>query len=105
MAMYDPDHPGELIRETLEGLREETGQKLTIEEVAQGLMTTRKTLSAIINGKQAVTPEMAIKLAVAFKNTSAEFWLRAQENYTLARARKNIDTRKIRVFWKPQQAL
>lgn len=103
--MYDPDHPGELIRETLEGLREETGQKLTIEEVAQGLMTTRKTLSAIINGKQAVTPEMAIKLAVAFKNTSAEFWLRAQENYTLARAKKNIDTRKIRVFWKPQQAL
>ncbi len=39
MAIYDPDHPGELIRETLEGLREETGQKLTIEEVAQGLMT------------------------------------------------------------------
>lgn len=105
MAMYDPARPGELIRETLEGLREETGQKLTIEEVAQGLMTTRKTLSAIINGKQAVTPEMAIKLATAFKNTTPEFWLRAQENYNLAKARKNVDTKKIRVFWKPQQAL
>lgn len=105
MAMYDPAHPGELIRETLEGLREETGQKLTIEEVAQGLMTTRKTLSAIINGKQAITPEMAIKLAAAFKNTSLEFWIRAQENYNLAQARKNVDTKKIRVFWKPQQTL
>ncbi len=58
MAMYNPAHPGELIRETLEGLREETGQKLTIEEVAKGLTTTRKTLSAIINCKQRVTPEM-----------------------------------------------
>ncbi len=101
MAMYDPAHPGELIRETLEGLREETGQKLTIEEVAQGLMTTRKTLSAIINGRQAVTPEMAIKLSVAFKNTSPEFWLRVQENYKLAQARKKVDTKKIRAFWKP----
>ncbi|OKS84907.1 type II toxin-antitoxin system RelE/ParE family toxin [Mucilaginibacter polytrichastri] len=27
MAMYDPAHPGELIRETLEGIHEETGQK------------------------------------------------------------------------------
>lgn len=104
MAMYDRAHPGELIQETLEGLQEETGQKLTIEEAAQGLMTTRKTLSAIINGKQAVTPEMAIKLATAFKNTTPQFWLRAQENYNLARAKKNVDTKKIGVFWKPQKA-
>lgn len=104
MAMYNPAHPGELIRETLEGLREETGQKLTIEEVAKGLTTTRKTLSAIINGKQRVTPEMAIKLAAGFKNTSPEFWLRVQENYDLAQARKNVDTKIIRVFWKPDLA-
>lgn len=105
MAMYDPAHPGELIRETLDGLREETGRKLTVKEVAEGLGTTRKTLSAIINGKQAITPEMAIKLSAAFKNTSAEFWLRVQENYDLARARKRIDTKNIRVFWKPSQAI
>lgn len=37
MAMFDPAHPGELIRETIEGLREETGKSLTIEEVAKGL--------------------------------------------------------------------
>ena len=48
------------------------GKNLTIEEVAKGLMTTRKTLSAIINGKHMITPEMSLKLAKAF-NTS--IWL------------------------------
>jgi addiction module HigA family antidote len=104
MTMYDPAHPGELIRETIEGLREETGERLTIEEVAKGLKTTRKTLSAIINGKQAITPEMALKLAKAF-NTSAEFWLHAQENYDLARARKKISVKDVRVFWKHRPAV
>ena len=37
MAMYDPAHPGELIRDTIEGLREETGKSLTIEESQKGL--------------------------------------------------------------------
>ncbi|MEJ7684394.1 MAG: hypothetical protein WKG06_42420 [Segetibacter sp.] len=40
--MFDPAHPGELLRETLESLREETGQKFSIREVAEGLDTTRK---------------------------------------------------------------
>ena len=101
MAMFNPAHPGEIIRETIEGLRVETGQKLPIEEVAKGLGTTRKTLSAIINGKQSVTPEMALRLEAAFTNTTAEFWLRVQENYDLARARQKIDTANVRVFWQP----
>ncbi len=104
MAMYNPAHPGELIRETLDGLREAKGKKLTIEEVAKGLGTTRKTLSAIINGKQSVTPDMALRLSKAF-NTSPEFWLHAQENYDLARARKNINIQKVKVFWKAKAAV
>lgn len=104
MAMCDPAHPGELIRETIEGLREETGKSLTIEEVAKGLKTTRKTLSAIINGKQSVTPEMALKLAKGF-NTSPEFWMHAQANYDLAQARKNTSVKDVRVFWKHRPAV
>ncbi len=104
MAIYDPAHPGELIRETLDGLCEETRMKLSIEEVAKGLGTTRKTLSAIMNGKQSVTPDMALRLGKAF-NTSPEFWLHAQENYDLAQARKSINTHKIKVFWKPNAAV
>ena len=101
MAMFDPAHPGELIRETLEGIQEETGQKLTVLQVASGLGTTRKTLSALINGKQGVTPEMALRLAKAF-NTTAEFWLHSQENYDLAAARKRVDVREVKVFWHSQ---
>lgn len=103
MAMFDPAHPGELIRETIAGIHEETGQKLTVLQVASGLGTTRKTLSAIINGKQSVTPEMALRLGKAF-NTTAEFWLHAQENYNLAQARKRVDVREVQVFWQPQVA-
>ena len=105
MALFDPAHPGELIRDTIEGLREETGQSLPIAEIAAGLGTTRKTLSAIINGKQRVTPEMAIRLATAFANTTAEFWLTVQENYDLAQARASIDTSRIRVFWQPANGI
>lgn len=101
MTLFDPAHPGELIRETLDGIREETGQKLTVAEAADGLGTTRKTLSAIINGKQSVTPEMAIRLGAAFANTTPEFWLSVQEHYDLAQARKKVDTSSIRTFWRP----
>ena len=100
MAMFNPAHPGELIRETMEGIIEETGNKLSIGQVANGLGTTRKTLSAIINGKQSITPEMAIKLSTGFANTTAEFWLQVQDNYNLFIARKKVDTKNIQVFWK-----
>jgi addiction module HigA family antidote len=103
MQMFDPAHPGELIRETLEGLKEETGNKFTVGQVATGLGTTRKTLSAIINGRQGVSPEMALRLSKAF-NTTAEFWMHAQENYDLAQARKKVDVKMITVFWSPQVA-
>jgi addiction module HigA family antidote len=98
--MFNPAHPGELIRETIEGIREETGKKLTIEEVAAGLSTTRKTLSAIINGKQSVTPEMAIKLSAAFTNTTPQFWLQVQDNFNLAQVRAKVNIKGIKVFWK-----
>ena len=103
MQMFDPAHPGELIRETLEGLKEETGNKLTVGQVATGLGTTRKTLSAIINGRQGVSPEMALRLSKAF-NTTAEFWMHAQENYDLAQARKRVNIEQVKVFWHPQVA-
>ncbi len=105
MPMYNPAHPGELIRETIEAIREETGMGLTIEEVATGLATTRKTLSTIMNGKQNVSPEMAVKLAAAFKNTTPEFWLRVQNNYDLAKAKKKVKISSIKVFWKAAAAM
>ncbi|GAC1310750.1 MAG: HigA family addiction module antitoxin [Mucilaginibacter sp.] len=103
MQMFNPAHPGELIREILDGLQQETGKKLTVEQVAIGLGTTRKTLSAIINGKQSVSPEMALRLSKAF-NATPEFWLHAQENYDLAQAKKKVNIQQVKVFWRPQVA-
>jgi addiction module HigA family antidote len=100
---FDPPHPGEFILETIEGLREE-GQHLTIEEVAKGLGTSRKNLSLIIHKRQGISPEMALRLAAAFRNTTAEFWLQAQEHYDLAAARKVVKTDNVRVFWEPKVA-
>ncbi len=99
MAMLNPAHPGELIRETLDGLYEETGKALTVKEVAAHLATTRKNLSAIINCKQGISPEMALKLAAAFTNTTAEFWLSVQNNYDLAQARSLVNTGSIKPLW------
>ncbi|WKN40808.1 HigA family addiction module antitoxin [Tunicatimonas pelagia] len=101
MAMFNPAHPGELIRETIEGIREETGEKLPIREVAEGLGVSQKTLDAILNGRQSVTPIMALRLEKAFPNTDAMFWLRAQENYDLAQARQAFEPKGIRQFWQP----
>lgn len=99
MTMFNPAHPGELIRETIDGLREETGKRYTIEDVAKALDTTRKTLSALLNKKQGVTPEMALKLAAAFQNTTPDFWLTVQDRYDLAEARRKYSTDKVQVMW------
>lgn len=77
MQMYDPPHPGEIIRELcLEPLG------LTVTRAAQALGVSRKTLSALLNGKVGVSPDMAIRLSIAFA-TSAESWLNQQMQYDL----------------------
>ena len=57
MDMYDPPHPGEIVREDcLKAL------DLTVTEAAKGLGVTRKTLSSILNGRSGITAEMALRL-------------------------------------------
>ena len=51
-------------------------------EAAEGLGVSRKTLSAILNGRAGISPEMAVRLSIAF-NTSAESWLNQQVQYDL----------------------
>jgi len=76
----EPKHPGEIIREDyLKPL------SMTISELASILGISRKTLSKILNGRGAITPDMALRLSRAF-NTSADFWLNLQKNYDLWKA-------------------
>ena len=83
MQMYNPPHPGEIIKELcLEPLG------LTVTRAAEALGVSRKTLSAIVNGRAGISPEMAIRLSMAF-DTSAESWLNQQVQYDLWQARQS----------------
>ncbi len=83
MLMHNPPHPGEVLKELcLEPLG------LTVTEAAKGLGVSRKTLSTILNGKSGISPEMAVRLSIAF-NTSSESWLNQQSQYDLWQAEQH----------------
>ena len=92
MKMHNPRHPGEILRELcIEPLG------LSITEAAEALGITRKTLSSILNGRSGISPEMAVRLSLAF-STSSESWLNQQAQYDLWEAekrRKKLNVRKL----------
>ena len=64
--MHNPPHPGEIIKELcIEPLG------ISVTEAADALGVSRKTLSSILNGRAGISPEMAVRLSIAF-DTSAE---------------------------------
>ncbi len=77
MTMFNPPHPGELLREMwLAPLA------LSITAAAERLKVSRKTLSEIVNGRAAVSPEMALRFELAF-GKSAQSWLGHQSAFDL----------------------
>ena len=90
MAMKNPPHPGEHVREDcLKPLG------LSITKAADVLGVSRLTLSNLVNGKNGVSPEMAIRLSKAFGG-SPEVWLGMQMQYDLAQAEKKAATIKVK---------
>jgi addiction module HigA family antidote len=85
MAMKNPPHPGGVVKDCIEDLG------LSVTDAAKVLDVTRPTLSRVINGRSAISPEMAIRLSKAFGSTP-EMWLRMQTAYDLAQARQHADT-------------
>ncbi len=84
MPMHNPAHPGEILKElVIEPLA------LTITDVAKHLNVSRKTLSKVLNGRGAVTPEMALRLELVFRRPSADHWLRLQNTHDLWVSRQN----------------
>jgi addiction module HigA family antidote len=82
MRMHNPPHPGEVLRELCLGPLD-----ISVSDAAKALGVSRKTLSAILNGRAGISPEMAVRLSIAF-DTSAESWLNQQTQYDLWIAEK-----------------
>jgi addiction module HigA family antidote len=76
-AHAHPPHPGELLRELWLA-----PMGLSITAAAGPLGVSRKTLSEVVNGHSAITPEMALRLELAF-GKSAQSWLGHQSAFDL----------------------
>jgi addiction module HigA family antidote len=77
-------HPGEILKmEIVEG------RGLTIGKASELLAVTRTTLSNIMNGKAAITPNIALRIETVFGG-SARLWVRLQSSFDLDVAKKNF---------------
>lgn len=79
--MFNPPHPGETLKEdVLPALG------LTVTEAAHQLGVTRSTLSRVLNGHAAISPEMARRIEAWLgpeRGGRAEIWLGLQMDYDL----------------------
>ncbi len=92
MNMFTPPHPGIILGEDcIKPLG------LTIKEAAFKMGITRQNLSDIVNGKTAISPVMALKIAKAF-NSNAEFWLNMQMKYDLWQAMQKTSLDDVQVI-------
>lgn len=80
LRMHNPPHPGEVLRKLC---FEPLG--LSVTKAAKALDVSRSTLSNLLHGRTGITPEMAMRLSIAF-DTTAESWMRQQVQYDLWKA-------------------
>jgi addiction module HigA family antidote len=84
MMMHNPPHPGELLRDEVI-----VALNLSVTEAASRLAMSRVALSRVLNGKAAISPDLALRLEQAGTGT-ARAWLAMQANYDLWRARQHV---------------
>ncbi len=77
MAMHNPPHPGEFIREVYI-----TPFRLCVRKLAGNLDVSPSTLNLLFNGETNISPEMALRLSKAL-GRSSESWLAMQDQYDL----------------------
>ena len=81
MKMHSPAHPGAILAQYM-------GESLTVSALARHLGMTRANLSMILNGRLGVTASVAVRLADAFPQSDAIFWLNLQAQFDIAKALK-----------------
>ena len=90
MAMHNPPHPGEFIREVYIFPFE-----LSARKVAESLSVSPSTLNRLLNGESNISPEMALRLSKAL-GRSPESWLAMQDHYDLWHARKKVSLKQVK---------
>lgn len=73
--MLNPSHPGEVLKEWLEGV--------SVTDAAERLGVTRAALSRVVNGSAGISPAMDIRLSQSL-GTTPGMWLRMQNAYDIA---------------------
>ena len=86
MKKIAPIHLGELLREELA----EIG--VSLNELSRALRVPMNRISAIANGKRAITADTAMRLARYF-GTSAQMWMNLQLAYDLEVAERELSAR------------
>ena len=89
MRMFDPPHPGNILRDYL--------GDVSVTAAAQHLGVTRAALSRILNGNAGISAEMALRLSEAL-GTSPELWIGMQSQYDLWQASKKRRRKVIRLL-------
>lgn len=95
--MKDPVHPGIVLRDTVLAPLE-----ISVSNAADRLNISRPALSRVLNGRAAISPELALRLEAAGVS-EARFWLNMQTNYDLAQAR-NRKRPPVKAIQPPQAA-
>ncbi len=87
MAMHNPPHPGEFIREIYV-----QPFALSARQVAANLKVSPSTFNRLLNGKSNISPEMALRLSKVL-GRSPESWLAMQDQYDLWHVERKVDLR------------
>jgi len=89
MGMHNAPHPGEFISEVYLA-----PHGISARELAGKLDVAPSTLTRVLRGASAVSPEMALRLSKTL-GRSPESWLAMQHNYDLWQAKRQVDLRKV----------
>jgi antitoxin HigA-1 len=89
MQMYNPPHPGGILKEALESI------PMTVTDFAAHIGISRVNLSRVINCRAGITPELSIKLSEAFNQGQGDIWYKVQTDYDFWHA-SQVKRKKVR---------
>jgi addiction module HigA family antidote len=75
MEMYNPPHPGRIVKEALEAI------PMTVTAFAAHIGVSRVALSRVLNERAGITAQMSIKISEAFGQGSSDIWFKMQNTH------------------------